>query len=125
MSKHRAFLAVLAFTSAGILSAQTARLSGTVVDPTGAVVPNAVVDVLLPEKTILTSDASQGIFTYTTTSGAVQKVNILQATQQSIGRVVESGYVGGFEAVGAVSEYADANARRTLAGVGCGILDRI
>ena len=36
------------------------------------------------QRTILTSDAAQGIFTYTDASGAVQKVNILAATQQTI-----------------------------------------
>jgi hypothetical protein len=35
-------------------------------------------------RTILTADASQGIFTYLNASGAVQKVNILQATGQKI-----------------------------------------
>ena len=36
------------------------------------------------QRTILTPDAAQGIFTYTNAAGTVQKVNILQATGQSI-----------------------------------------
>jgi hypothetical protein len=36
------------------------------------------------QRTILTSDAAQGIFTYLGAGGAVQKVNILQATGQKI-----------------------------------------
>jgi hypothetical protein len=79
MSKHKAFLAILAFTSAGVLSAQTARLSGTVVDPTGAVVPNAVVDVLLPggEKPILTEKTTAGgIFAFTAVASGTYDVAV-------------------------------------------------
>jgi len=39
-------------------------------------------------RTILTADAAQGIFTYLNSAGAVQKVNILQATGQKIDSTV-------------------------------------
>ena len=41
-------------------------------------------------RTILTADAAQGIFTYVNSSGAAQKVNILQATGQKIDSTIAS-----------------------------------
>jgi hypothetical protein len=42
------------------------------------------------QRTILTSDAAQGIFTYIGAGGAVNKVNILQATGQTIDPTVQA-----------------------------------
>ncbi len=65
--------------SAGILSAQTARLSGTVIDQTGAAVPNAVVNVLLPggAKPILTEKTTaDGLFAFTAVASGTYDVEV-------------------------------------------------
>ena len=65
--RHLALTAVLLFASAVIVAQETtARLSGTVSDPTGAAVPNATVTLISPQtKAVITHVTSAGDGRYT------------------------------------------------------------
>src|SRR5256885_16441562 len=74
---------VLGCAFAAIASAQiTARLSGSIVDPSGAVVPGATVDVLLPggAKPILSqTTTAEGLFAFTAVPAGTYDLSITAA----------------------------------------------